>query len=444
MANPLLDAAVQATELDAFTNKIPDLVQHNTTLYGRFKKDATVIPVSNVTAGGGITRPSLRVPMRIQAGAAIIQGTGNADSLYRGTGSQWAGFAVSPVGIYSVCEIGFLPRIATEGRKRGLFNLQAQELTNSFQQAMQGLEALCQGDGSGTLDTIPSTATVNNGTGGAGPSFSSIVGLNNAFQFTDQQTVQVWSAVGGTNRGSFTISYVDAVSQTIYSQQALPAGTTTGDVLIVQGAPGTAGGSILGLHAWQVNSNTGTIGGLNRANYPGRLSTPAINLANAPVSTSTPWRANILLGRALGPDNAAFKSVMWYCGPDQAFQIGNLYLQVLTSRMDSEGKSGKTAPDMTPGGWPKTWGMYDLVVGYNAQPGRIDLFTMDTWYMGEMLPLELYDFGGGMTVAPVPDIGTAGGSYLTSTMFAYTTFFNLVNSNVRAGVIISNAAIPTL
>ena len=442
--SPLLEAAVQAVELDAFSKTIPDLVPHNTTLYGKFKKNATTIPVSNVTAGGGVQRPSFRLPMRIQAGAAMVQGTGNADSLYRGSGSQWAGFAISPVFIFNPCEVSFLSRIATEGRKRGLFNVQAQELTNTFGQAMQGLEALCQGDGSGTLDTIPTTATINNGTGSAGPGYSSIVGLNNAFQFEDQQTVQVWSALGGTNRGSFTISYVDPVTQTIYSAQALPSGISTGDLLIVQGAPGIAGGSILGLHAWQVNSNTGTIGGLSRANYPSRLSTPQINLNNAPISTSTPWRANILLGRALGPDNEAFKNVMWYCGPDQAFQIGNLYLSVLTSRMDSEGKSAAKAPDMTSKGWPATWGGYDLTVGYNAQAGRLDLFTMDTWYLGEMLPLELYDFGGGITMAPVPDIGTAGGSYLTSTMFVYVSCFNLANSNVRAGVIVSNAAQPTI
>ncbi len=444
MANPVLESAVQAIELEAFSKQIPDLIPENHTLYAKFKKDAVTIPISNVTAAGGVTRPSFRVPMRIQGGAAITQGTGNADSLFRGSGSQWAGFALSPVFFYAPCEVAFLARIATEGRKRGLFNVQAQELMNTFNSAMQGLEALVQGDGSGALDTIPSTATVNNGTGSAGPAFSSIVGLNNAFQFTDQQVIQVWSAVGGINRGSFTVSYVDPVTQTIYSADALPVGTATGDVLMVQGAPGTAGGSILGLKYWQSNSNTGILGGLNKANYPSRLQTPIINLNNAPISTSTPWRANILLGRALGPDNESIKNVMWYCGPDQAFQVGNLYLSVLTARIDSEGKNAEKAPDMTNKMWPATWGMHELVVGYNATAGRMDLFTMDTWYMGEMLPLELYDFGGGITVAPVPDIGTANGTYLTSSMFVYTTAFQLANSNVRAGVIISNAAQPTI
>lgn len=399
--------------------------------------------MSNVTAAGGVTRPSFRIPFRAQAGAAIVQGTGNADSLLRGSGSQWAAFAVSPVFFFNVCELSFLSRIATEGRKRGLFNVQAQELKNTFDQAMQGLEALVQGDGSGTLDTIPSTATVNNGTG-SGQSLSSIVGLNNAFQFTDQQTVQVLSAVGGTNRGSFVISYVDPVTQTIYSAQNLPVGTTTGDILVVAGAPGTAGGSVLGLRAWQVNSNTGTIAGISRANFPSRLQTPSINLNNAAISTTTPWRAHILLGRALGPDSELLNNLMWYTGPDQAFQIGALYLNTLSARLDSKSSNPTNAPDMSTKGMPETFGGMPLTVGYNALPGRLDLITFNTWYLGEMLPLELYDFGAGQTMAPVPDVNTSNGTYLTSVMFAYTTAFNVVNSAPRCGVIVSSAAQPTI
>lgn len=440
MANPLSEAAVQAVELDAFSKKIPSLIPHNTTLYGLFKNHSTVIPVSNVTAAGGVTRPSFRVPLRIQAGAAINQGTGNADAIGRGTGSQWAGFALSPVFFVNPCEISFLARIATDGAKRGLFNVQAQELQNTFSQAQQGLEALLQGDGSGTLDQIPTTATVNNNTG-SGQSTSSIVGLNNAFQFTDQQTVQVFPSIGGTSRGSFVVSYVDPVSNTIYSAGALPAGTTTGDYLIVNGASGAAGGSVLGLRAWQVNSNTGTLAGLSRASYPGRLSTPTINLNGGVVNLGIGYRAIALLGRALGPDNAAIEKALFYCGPDQAMQIANQYFNVLIA--DQAHVKGDATPDMVKKHWPATWCGRQLEVGWNALPGRIDLFTLSTWYTGEMLPLELYDFGGGITVAPVPDIAGSG-SYLFSSIFAYVAALNIANSNPRAGLYVQNAAVPTI
>jgi hypothetical protein len=439
MANPLAEAAVEAIELDAFSKDIPDLIPMDDTLYGFFKNNATIIPVSNVTAAGGVTRPSFRVPMRIQAGAAINQGTGNADSLGRGTGSQWAAFALSPVFFYNTCEITFLARISTEGQKRGLFNVQAQELKNTFQQATQGLESLIQGDGSGTLDQIPSTATINNNTG-SGQSTSSIVGLNNAFQFQDQQTVQVFPSIGGTSRGSFTVSYTDPVTNTIYSAGALPTGTTTGDYLVVNGSSGAAGSSILGLRAWQVNSNTGTIGGLSRSAYPSRLSTPTINLNGASLSLTTGLSSLTLLGRALGQENMAVKKAIWYCGPDQAMQVAQLYFNSIFS--ETSRASGDTAPDIAKKYWPAQFAGRDLHVGWNALPGRLDLFTPDTWYMGELLPLELYDFGGGITVAPVPDI--VNGGYLTSSMFSYVAALNMANSNPRAGVIIQNAAQATL
>lgn len=407
--------------------------------------NSTIIPVSNITAAGGVTRPSFRVPMRIQAGAAIAQGTGNGDSLGRGTGSQWAAFALSPVFFYSVCEITFLARIATEGRKRGLFNVQAQELKNTYQQATQGLESLIQGDGSGTLDQIPTTATVNSGTGSAGPSFSSIVGLNNAFQFQDQQVVQVFPSIGGTTRGSFTVSYTDPVTNTIYSADALPStggATAVGDYLVVAGASGAAGGSIYGLQYWQVNSSSGTLAGLTRASYPGRLSTPTIDLAGKSVSTTTPYRMRVLLSRALGQDQAAIKSGHFYCGPDQAMQISSLYLQMQVVNAARPNAGGESSPDLTPHTWSEQWGGFPLTVGMNATPGRIDLFAWDTWYTGQMLPLELYDFGGGITMAPVPDISNGG--YLTSTEFAYVACLNIANSNPRAGCYITSAGQPTI
>lgn len=434
MANPLAEAAVEAIELDAFSKDIPSLIPFNKTLYSFLKQNATVVPVSNTTAAGGVSRPSFRVPMRLQAGAGLAQGTGNADSLGRGTGSQWGAFALSPVFVFNVCEITFLARIATEGRKRGLFNVQAQELQNTFQQATQGLEALLQGDGSGTLDQIPASATVTVTSPG------SIVGLNNAFQFTDQQVIQVFPSIGGVARGSFTVSFVDPVSQTIYATGALPAGTTNGDYLMVSGCSGAAGGSIMGLRAWQVNSNTGTIGGLSRSSYPGRLSTPTINLNGAAISLSTGYRALVLLGRALGPNQVAAKKAVWYTGPDQAFQIANLYFNSMY--VNAADVQGDSTPDMVKKYWPGTYAGRDLHVGFNALPGRLDLFTPDTWYIGELLPLELYDFGGGITMAPVPDI--VNGGYLTSTMFAYVSALNLVNSNLRAGLYIQNAAQPTI
>ena len=116
MPNPLQEAAVQSIELDAFAKDIPDLVPLFDTLYSFAKKNFKTVPASNITEGGGTTRPSARVPFRVQAGAPISQGTGDADGLGRGSGSLWRSFALSPVVIKAANEITWLSKKATDGK----------------------------------------------------------------------------------------------------------------------------------------------------------------------------------------------------------------------------------------------------------------------------------------------------------------------------------------
>lgn len=440
----LLEAAVEAVELDAFAKEIPDLVFHGTTAYSMFKNEATNVPVSNQSNAGGTQRPSFRVPFRVQSGAPISQGTGNADSMNRGSGSQWASFALAPIYLFNVCEISWLAQAATDSKQRGLFAVKAQEMKNTLDAAMQGIEGLINSDGSGAIDQIPSTATVNNNTG-TGAQTSSIVGMNVAVLFTDQQVVSVYSSGGVLRTGSATLSYVDGPSNTLYFSTALPAGTQTTDFLVVNGATYGSGNSLLGIRAWDVNSNVGTIGGLQRSNYPGRLSTPTINLAGAALTPGVAQRAEVLLGRALGPDADSIKSGVWYGPPEQAFAQSNLMYNVqITNAQDIKGD--KTL-DMAKKYFADTFGGRKYHKSWTAQPNRMDLLVLDNWYIGELAPLDLYDFGGGQVVAPVPDIPsspTGSNTYLTSHMFVYNCCFNLCNAAPRAGLYIQNAAVPTV
>src|SRR6201996_7736495 len=104
----MTEAAVEALELDAFAANIGDTVFQGTDLYSIMKKKAQKVPVSNVTAAGGVTRPSFRVPFRVQSGSPIFQSTGDNASIGQGTGSLWQSFAVSPVWVQSVCQISSL------------------------------------------------------------------------------------------------------------------------------------------------------------------------------------------------------------------------------------------------------------------------------------------------------------------------------------------------
>src|SRR5258708_19684834 len=81
MASPLQEAAVQAVELENFAKGIPDLVYKGRTFYNLIKKKSKTFPTSVTTQAGGTSRPSFRIPVRIQSRAAIFHATGTGNPL---------------------------------------------------------------------------------------------------------------------------------------------------------------------------------------------------------------------------------------------------------------------------------------------------------------------------------------------------------------------------
>lgn len=438
MPNPVAEAAVESIELEEVSTLLPDLVPAFDSAYNMFKKRAKKVSIANVTAGGGTTRGAWRVPMIIQGGSPISQGTGDSTSLLRGTGSQTQSFALQPVWLFNVCEITHLAEMATDGKERGVFSISKEEVKRSLKQFMTGIEGLINSDGSGALDQIPTTATVSSASG-SGAQTSFISGMNVAARFVDQQVVQIFPSEGGTSRGTATISFVDQVTNTIYFSTALPStggATQTGDFLMIVGSSGAAGNSIQGITAWNVNSNTGNVGGLNRANFPGRLSCPTINLAGQQIVPSTYQRALVLLGRAMGEDAEGMEEGIWYGPPEQLYTIDSQWY----SRMITQNSEGGDAPkDIGRKGFSKTVGGREYQKSWTATQGRVDLLLLNNWMFGELKEIGLYDFGGGNTVMPVPDVGTTNGTYLTNKMFAYEGGFQLCNAAPRAGLFIQQA-----
>jgi hypothetical protein len=281
-----------------------------------------------------------------------------------------------------------LAQASTDSKQKGLFAVKAQEMKNSLDAAMQGIEGLINSDGSGMIDQIPAAAVITLGAA------SSIAGMNVAVAFTDQQQVQFYSA-GGVLRagGPATISYSDGPSNTLFFSTNLAniIGLVVTDFVVVNGATYGAGNSLLGIKAWDVNSNSGTIAGLNRATYPGRLSTPTINLNGAAITPGIAQRAEVLLGRALGPDADSIKSGIWYGPPEQAAAQSNLMYNVQIANAQ-EIKGDKTL-DMSKKYFSDTFGGRKYHKSWTAINNRMDLLVLDNWYIGELSPLELYDFG---------------------------------------------------
>lgn len=435
----LNEAAVQAVELEEVREEIPDLMLTEDTFLSRIKKAGRVIPMSTSTGGGAGSafdptgRPSLRIPMRIQAGSTHQQFPADGGDMGRGTGSLYAAQFLTPISFSEACEITAQAMWSTENKKKARVQVKASEFTHTLEQFKSNLDADIQGDGTGILGTV---VTPSSASGPAGASFSNII-VNIANTFYDNQVVQVFPSVGGVSRGTFQISYVDGVVNTIFSAQALPAGIVANDLLVVNGAPGTAGGSVMGIRAYQVNGNAGTLNGLARSNYPGRLSTPQVNLNGAAMTQAI---GRLLLSKvalALGMESPALADPVWYCNVDQAAALENLALQVaITNQQEIKGDSSQ---DMIKKYTPSTFCGYDIIRSVHALPGRIDLLCLKYWGIGELKSADLYDVNG-QTIFPV--IGGSGG-IAAATVFYFVTSFNIFNSNVRAGAVVTNAQIPT-
>ena len=437
----LNEAAVQAVELETVREDIPDLMQTTDTFYTRLKKAGRVLPFSTSTGGGygssfdATGRPSLRIPMRIKAGSAHTQFNADGGDMGRGTGSVYAAQFISPVSFSEALEITAQAMWSTDSDKKSRVNVRATEFTYTLEQFKSNLDADFQGDGSGTLGTVVTAASAG---GGAGPSYSNIT-MDNANQLYDNQVVQIFPSVGGTTRGAFQVSFVDGVTNTVWSADALPSvggATATGDIVVVNGATGAAGTSIMGIKAYQVNGNTGTLNGLSRSQYPGRLSTPTVNLSGAAITEFTGRQITSKIELALGIDNAALADLVWYCNVDQASAMENLAIQVaITNQQQIKGDSSQ---DMIKKMTPKTFVGYDVIKSVHATPGRIDALCLKYWGMGELKAADLYDVNG---MTQFPTIGASGG--INASVVSYFVWSgNIFNSNVRAGAYIQDAGQP--
>ncbi len=227
------------------------------------------------------------------------------------------------------------------------------------------------------IDQIPATATF--ATPGTGAQTAGIVGMNVAVAFSDQQVVSFYT-VGGVKRvgggyTSATISYVDGPSNTLWFSTPLPTDLAVTDYVVVNGATYGTGASVLGIKAWDVNSNSGTIAGLNRASYPGRLSTPTINLNGAAITPGIAQRAEVLLGRALGPDADSIKSGIWYGPPEQAFAQSNLMYNVQI--VNAQEVKGDKTMDMARKYFSDTFGGRKYHKSWTAINNRMDLLVLD-------------------------------------------------------------------
>ena len=441
------ELAVQNIELETFVDKIAELQQHFNKLQTRLDRDGNKKKVSNQTARGGVQRAPFWVDTQVQGGAGIQQFAADTATTVaswpRGTAPQFVSFAASPVRLINVCEISNLAVEATSDKETGLVRYDRKAMENTLLAFENGREALLNSDGTGTIDVIPSTATISSNSG-TGAQTSYISGLPNAPRFVDQQVVQFISA-GGTNRGTATISYVDPVALTLWFSTVLPStggATQATDLIVVQGAAGTAGSSIYGKNYWINNSATGTRAGVTISNYPSRFQTPIINFGGSgSVVNSTAQRVESIRMRALGDEYDANEKSFWYTNPVQGVALADEFYNAGYTRLDEGGN--KEVPDVARRNMQPTWAGREVVYSSTADANRMDLFVPEDWWKGELFETRLHNWTPGVTVAPVPtNDGTGTTTYFDSTQFAYECGENWICANSKRQFSIQGLPVP--
>ncbi len=448
---PVTEVAYEAVELEAFVDQIPDYQARFNKLQQRLMKDGHKIPISNQTSAGGVQRAPLRVPFRAQGGAGILQFAADTSSTIpmwpRGTGSTTDAFVAAPVRIINTCEISNLTQQATDGKDRGLVKVNKEEMKQSLRSFENGIEGLFNGDGSGTIVAIPATATVSSNSG-TGAQTSYISGLTTVAGFSDQQTVQFLPSVGGTTRGTAVISYVDPVAQILYFSTVLPStggATAVGDLIVVQGAAGSAGSSIYGKNYWIANGSVGYVGGINKALYPGRISTPTINLnGTGTITNGMAQRIEALISRArgdmAGEDEGEDANEFYYANTAQGVAASQNYYNPGVTRLD---ENGDTVVDTAKKFMQKTLFGRPVVYSNTQDPTRIDRFRPKDWYVGVLFETRLHEWTPGNTIAATPAT-TSGYSYYDSITFGYECGLQLVCSDPKSQFYVQGLSVPTI
>jgi hypothetical protein len=390
-----------------------------------FSRDHTLFDKIEKKNVETISSRAMRVPLDLLAGSKFRQVNADGGDFGRGSAITADYAQLTSVYFAQATEFTKLFEAATDSKEKAVEPAAKRNLEAAIDQMRTGIESLLNTDGSGTLGTITAIS-------------GAVVTVANANMFYDNQDVQFFSALGGTNRGTATILSVDANNNTLTFTSNVQSGLSAvvGDLLIVDGAPGTAATSLLGILYSQVDSDSGTWYQLARSSYPGKLKTPHV-AANS--NALTPQMVRLALAkiqRALGVDTPDIDNLNWHMNLDSSAAWENVGLVV--SQVIQNQLGGSESEDMLKKSRPKTMAGRPIIESIHATPNRIDGLCLKHWGRGETQPIGPLEYGG-QTMFPI--YGASGG-LAASTISYLWTGFQVFTSNTRAGAFIDG--LPTV
>lgn len=369
-------------------------------------------------------RPA-RIPVQPLTGNKFRSGTlFDGNDMGPGSGPAQAYGTLPPVSFLQCTQYTALAEWSTANRQQAVANY-VEEANKQATETFAGyIDASLQGNGSNNLDTVVSTGT------------NSLV-VNNANFFLDNQDVDCYSALTGAAGflGTVTVQSVDILNNTIWLTGAVPAGVTTGTLLLISGSPGIANSGIYGLRYLLVGGNAGSLMGIQRSAYPGKFSTPTISV-NGSLTPGVVRTIESLVELCIGSERADALDLRAHCNVDMRMAWENLAL--LVQRVIMNEVKGDQSVDMLKRRAPTEIAGRPMVVNERAAPGIIDFIALKNLFRTQVKPVDMFEVGG-QTI--FPSYGLSGG-LASSMMFYYVCMMQVGEVNARAGATLNSITIP--
>lgn len=422
MATPLNAAAAIGVELEKVRDSVWPQFQQDDTFYAMIPDRTDELDVSDRLA---------RIPILVYPGSQFSQITVDGASMGVGGGEKYDDGVTTPVYFCQAVQVTKEAEWTTNSKEKSVVDVFKDSFKINLRQFRSNVEALMSSsDGSGTISTVTTAATAGQLT------------VQNANNFQSQNTYTVWSALGGTNRGTISVLTVDSVNNILYLNGTYPAGTIAGDLLLVAGSSGSANTSLNGIPAINFGANTGQWFGIPRSSYPGVLTTPYFNAASGPLTPQIVQLLESYMQRATGVQTEDLDEIIAHANVDQvsAWELLGMVTTsgVATAFTSQEGGKDERL-DYMKKNRIKTLAGHQLVTNIHALPGRLDLLCLKYWGRVVSKPCALFDIDG-ITVFPL--YGTDGG-VATAQAFYYVHGLQIFTSRARSGAYTDGLSKPT-
>lgn len=411
-----------ASQIEHVRSTLEELILLQAVVWKRVKTSTDITSISN--------RPA-RIPFNVLTGGIMRTGANLFDGqdLGRGSAPTQTFGTLSAISLVQASEYTSLSEFSTDSSEKAIENyvtLTNRQATETFAGYQDSLFA--QSDGSNTLDTVVSV----NGNG---------LVVNNADIFQDNQLVDCWTALGGSFLGTVQILSIDIANNTIWLVNAPPGGVGAGTLLLMTGSAGVAGSGFFGIPYYHVAGNGGNFMGIPRSAFPGKFSTPNVNVGSGGTTTGSLTPASVRamqaqIDLAMGID-AADDEVVAHMNVDMAAAWENNALPVQNIVYNQV--KGDTSEDMLKKRQSTTIAGREILRNVRARTGRIDFLNFKHWFRLETRSLDMHDVGG-QTLFPI--YGASGG--LASSQIFYLEWMGQAGlGQPRRESYMNNITIPT-